>query len=191
MFKGNWYLLALTETAPQPAGSTVDIWWGFIPPGLSLGCRAATAITPTGGWMTSSVWRRVRSPVRTFTASSPQTAASPSRREPLCGGAQRLGSAAVAAKPALPRPVVPAQGNPHEAESGATHGCSGLATLVATHGRSGLGTTTGALGPAPDVPPVTESAIVLNAQNVRTTYTGISSARIVQANIFDTSSGLM
>ena len=70
------------------------------------------------------------------------------------------------------------------------HGCSGLGTLGATQGRSGLGTTAGALGPAPDVPAVTESAIVLKAQNVRTTHSGISSARIVQANIFDTSSAL-
>ena len=37
MFKGNWYLLALTETAPEPAGATIDIWWGFIPPGTVPG----------------------------------------------------------------------------------------------------------------------------------------------------------
>jgi hypothetical protein len=33
LFKGNWYLLALTEGAPEPVGTTIDIWWGFIPPG--------------------------------------------------------------------------------------------------------------------------------------------------------------
>lgn len=33
MFQGNWYLLALTEGAPEPLGQTIDIWWGFIPPG--------------------------------------------------------------------------------------------------------------------------------------------------------------
>lgn len=32
-FKGNWYLLALTEGAPEPAGTTIDVAWGFIPPG--------------------------------------------------------------------------------------------------------------------------------------------------------------
>jgi hypothetical protein len=32
-FKGNWYLLALSEGAPEPQGQTVDVWWGFIPPG--------------------------------------------------------------------------------------------------------------------------------------------------------------
>lgn len=37
LFKGNWYLLALTEGAPEPAGTTVDIWWGFIPPGTVPG----------------------------------------------------------------------------------------------------------------------------------------------------------
>lgn len=31
--KGNWYLLALSEGAPEPAGVNIDIWWGFIPPG--------------------------------------------------------------------------------------------------------------------------------------------------------------
>jgi len=31
--KGNWYLLALTEGAPEPDGTTIDVWWGFIPPG--------------------------------------------------------------------------------------------------------------------------------------------------------------
>src|SRR6266704_3512586 len=33
MFKGNWYLLALTEGAPEPVGATIDIWWGWIAPG--------------------------------------------------------------------------------------------------------------------------------------------------------------
>jgi hypothetical protein len=37
MFKGNWYLLALTEGAPEPVGATIDIWWGFIPPGTVPG----------------------------------------------------------------------------------------------------------------------------------------------------------
>jgi hypothetical protein len=32
-FKGNWYLLALTEGAPEPTGTTIDVEWGFIPPG--------------------------------------------------------------------------------------------------------------------------------------------------------------
>lgn len=32
-FKGNWYLLALSEGGPEPSGTTVDVWWGFIPPG--------------------------------------------------------------------------------------------------------------------------------------------------------------
>lgn len=32
-FKGNWYLLALTEGAPEPHGTTIDVAWGFIPPG--------------------------------------------------------------------------------------------------------------------------------------------------------------
>lgn len=31
--KGNWYLLALSEGAPEPTGTTVTVWWGFIPPG--------------------------------------------------------------------------------------------------------------------------------------------------------------
>ena len=75
----------------------------------------------------------------------------------------------------------------HEVESGGTHGCSGLGTLGATHGRSGLGPTTGALYPAPHVPPVTEIAIVLNAKNIRAAQSGISGARRIQVNIFDTS----
>lgn len=35
MFKGNWYLLAITEVAPenQPGAITEAVWWGFIPPG--------------------------------------------------------------------------------------------------------------------------------------------------------------
>jgi hypothetical protein len=37
LFKGNWYLLALSEGAPEPAGTTIDIWWGFIPPGTVPG----------------------------------------------------------------------------------------------------------------------------------------------------------
>jgi hypothetical protein len=37
LFKGNWYLLALTEGAPEPVGTTIDIWWGFIPPGTVPG----------------------------------------------------------------------------------------------------------------------------------------------------------
>ncbi|HZE15862.1 MAG TPA: hypothetical protein VE197_09205 [Mycobacterium sp.] len=32
-FHGNWYLLALSEGGPEPTGSTVDVLWGFIPPG--------------------------------------------------------------------------------------------------------------------------------------------------------------
>jgi hypothetical protein len=36
-FKGNWYLLALSEGAPEPSGQTVDVWWGFIPPGTIPG----------------------------------------------------------------------------------------------------------------------------------------------------------
>ena len=37
LFKGNWYLLALTEQAPEPAGTTIDVWWGFAPPGTAPG----------------------------------------------------------------------------------------------------------------------------------------------------------
>ena len=35
MFKGNWYLLAITEVAPenQSGAITEAVWWGFIPPG--------------------------------------------------------------------------------------------------------------------------------------------------------------
>jgi hypothetical protein len=32
-FKGNWYLLTLTEGSPVPTGTVIDVWWGFIPPG--------------------------------------------------------------------------------------------------------------------------------------------------------------
>lgn len=36
MFKGNWYLLAISENGPEPQGSgvtTLAVYWGFIPPG--------------------------------------------------------------------------------------------------------------------------------------------------------------
>jgi hypothetical protein len=41
-----------------------------------------------------------------------------------------------------------------------------------------------------EVPPVAEIAIELNAQNSKTAKSRISSTRVVQANIFDTSSAL-
>lgn len=35
LFKGNWYLLTLSEGAPagQAGAYAADVWWGFIPPG--------------------------------------------------------------------------------------------------------------------------------------------------------------
>lgn len=36
-FKGNWYLLAISEGAPEPQAQTVDVRWGFIPPGTVPG----------------------------------------------------------------------------------------------------------------------------------------------------------
>lgn len=43
MFKGNWYLLAITEVAPenQPGAITEAVWWGFIPPGTDPGVPGA------------------------------------------------------------------------------------------------------------------------------------------------------
>ena len=34
-FKGNWYLVALTEGGPENSAgvTTAAVWWGFIPPG--------------------------------------------------------------------------------------------------------------------------------------------------------------
>ena len=39
LFKGTWYLLALTEGAPenQSGATTAAVWWGFIPPGTVPG----------------------------------------------------------------------------------------------------------------------------------------------------------
>ena len=36
-FKGNWYLLAITEGGPEPTGTTLVVWWGFVPPGTAPG----------------------------------------------------------------------------------------------------------------------------------------------------------
>lgn len=35
MFKGNWYLLAISEVAPEGTDGAITeaVWWGFIPPG--------------------------------------------------------------------------------------------------------------------------------------------------------------
>jgi len=49
-----------------------------------------------------------------------------------------------------------------------------------------MGEVRSALG----APPVAEIAIELNAQNSRTAKTRISSIRVIQANIFDTSSAV-
>ena len=40
MFKGNWYLLSITEGAPEPeatGATTLAVYWGFVPPGTFPG----------------------------------------------------------------------------------------------------------------------------------------------------------